>query len=160
VYLRGAVPDQATADKVREKAAAVVGEGNVVVEYDIVPGTPVPKDAPLYVRDSILFAPGSIRLSPSAAAVLDLGVLLFQQNPQMTMIIEGHTDSGGTYEENLVLSQQRVDAILAYFADKGVDPSKVTGIAKGESEPIASNDTADGRALNRRVEAEIINLLG
>ena len=160
VYLRGTVPDRATADKVAARAAAVVGEGNVVVEYAIVPGTPIPNDAPLYVRDSILFAPGSSKLNPTATAVLDLGVLLFQQNPQMTMIIEGHTDSGGTFEENLLLSQSRVDAILRYFTSQGVDSSRVSGVAKGESEPQASNDTAEGRALNRRVEAQIINLLG
>jgi OmpA-OmpF porin, OOP family len=160
VYLRGTVPDQATADEVAAKAGAVVGEANVIVEYDIVPGTPVPNDAPLYVRDSILFAPGSVTLSASAKSVLDLGVLLFSQNPQMTMVIEGHTDADGTAEENLRLSQARVDVILAYFIDSGVDPSKVTGVAKGESEPQASNDTAAGRALNRRVEAQIINLLG
>ncbi len=160
VYLRGTVPDQATADEVTAKAAAVVGEANVVVEYRIVPGSPVPNDAPLYVRDSILFAPGSTRLNPAATAVLDLGVLLFSQNPQMTMVVEGHTDSGGSFEDNLVLSQARVDAILAYFESKGVDASRVTGVAKGESEPQATNDTADGRALNRRVEAQIIDLLG
>jgi OmpA-OmpF porin, OOP family len=160
VYLRGTVPDQATAELVRAKTAAVVGEANVVVEYDIVPGTPVPNDAPLYVRDSILFAPGSTKLNPTATAVLDLGVLLFAQNPQMTMVVEGHTDSVGSPEDNLALSQARVDAILAYFASKGVNPSRVSGIAKGESDPQASNDTAEGRALNRRVEAQIINLLG
>ena len=160
VYLRGTVPDQATADEVTAKAAAVVGEANVVVEYAIVPGSPVPNDAPLYVRDSILFAPGSTRLNPAATAVLDLGVLLFTQNPQMTMVVEGHTDSGGSFEDNLVLSQARVDAILAYFESKGVDASRVTGVAKGESEPQATNDTAEGRALNRRVEAQIINLIG
>jgi hypothetical protein len=59
VYLRGSVPDQATADELRSKAALVVGDANVIVEYVIDPDAPRPPSAPLYVRDSVLFDPGS-----------------------------------------------------------------------------------------------------
>lgn len=160
VYLRGRVPDQATADEVRAKAAAVVGDGNVVVEYEIVAGTPRPPSAPLYVRDSVLFARGSSAITDSSRGVLDLGVALLSQNPQVTIDVQGHTDSDGTDADNLALSQERVDAIVDYFVSKDVDPNRLTRKAYGESRPIADNATAEGRALNRRVEFTINNLLG
>lgn len=160
VYLRGRVPDQATADEVREKAAAVVGEANVVVEYDIVPGTPRPSSAPLYVRDSVLFARNSSAITDSSRGVLDLGVALMSQNPQVTIDIQGHTDADGTEEDNLELSQERVDSIFDYMVSKGVDPGRLTRHAFGESQPIADNVTDEGKALNRRVEFTISNLIG
>lgn len=160
VYLRGRVPDQATAEEVRGKAAAVVGDGNVVVEYEIVAGTPRPPSAPLYVRDSVLFARGSSAIADASRGVLDLGVALMSQNPQVTIDVQGHTDSDGTDADNLELSQERVDAIFDYLVSKGVDPDRLTRQAYGESRPIASNATAAGRALNRRVEFTINNLLG
>jgi OOP family OmpA-OmpF porin len=92
--------------------------------------------------------------------VLDLGVALMSQNPQVTIDVQGHTDSDGTDADNLELSQERVDAIFDYLVSKGVDPDRLTRQAYGESRPIASNATAAGRALNRRVEFTINNLLG
>ena len=127
------VPDQATADEVRAKAAAVVGEANVIVEYEIVPGTPRPSSAPLYVRDSVLFAAGRARSPTRSRGVLDLGVALMSQNPQVTIDVQGHTDSDGTDESNLELSQERVDAIVDYMVSKGVDPTRLTRQAYGEA---------------------------
>lgn len=160
VYLRGLVPDQATADEVRSKAALVVGEANVVVEYTIVPGAPRPSSAPLYVRDSVLFDPGSSIVQPASQGVLDLGVALMTQNPQVTIDIQGHTDADGPEHENMVLSRERVDAIFDYLVAAGVDPARLTREAFGETRPIADNTTAEGRARNRRVEFTINNLLG
>jgi len=160
VYLRGTVPDQATADEIRAKAAAVVGEGNVVVEYDIVPGAPRPESAPLYVRDSVLFAKNSVGIDDTARGVLDLGVVLMAQNPQITIDVQGHTDSDGSDATNLALSQRRVDVIDAYLVAQGVDPARLTTAAFGETQPIADNATAEGRSQNRRVEFTINDLLG
>jgi len=160
VYLRGTVPDQATADEIRAKAAAVVGEGNVVVEYDIVPGAPRPESAPLYVRDSVLFAKNSVGIDDTARGVLDLGVVLMAQNPQITIDVQGHTDSDGSDATNLALSQRRVDVIDAYLVAQGVDPARLTTASFGETQPIADNATAEGRSQNRRVEFTINDLLG
>ncbi|MCX6521298.1 MAG: OmpA family protein, partial [Actinobacteria bacterium] len=160
VYLEGTVPDQATADEVRDKAGAVVGIDNVIVNYEIVAGAPRPPSAPLYVRDSVLFAKNSVDINSTARGVLDLGVVLMSQNPQITIDIEGHTDSDGSDEMNQALSQRRVDVIFDYLVSQGVDPSRLTKAAYGESRPIADNATADGRAKNRRVEFRINNLLG
>ena len=160
VYLEGTVPDQATADEVRDKAGAVVGIDNVIVNYEIVAGAPRPPSAPLYVRDSVLFAKNSVDIDSTARGVLDLGVVLMSQNPQITIDIEGHTDSDGSDEMNQALSQRRVDVIFDYLVSQGVDPARLTKQAFGESRPIADNTTADGRAKNRRVEFRINNLLG
>lgn len=160
VYLEGVVPDQATADEVRDKAGAVVGIDNVIVNYEIVAGAPRPPSAPLYVRDSVLFAKNSVDINSAARGVLDLGVVLMSQNPQITIDIEGHTDSDGSDEMNQALSQRRVDVIFDYLVSQGVDPARLTKQAFGESRPIADNATADGRSKNRRVEFRINNLLG
>jgi outer membrane protein OmpA-like peptidoglycan-associated protein len=160
VYLEGTVPDQATADEVRDKAAAVVGADNVIVDYAIVAGAPRPPSAPLYVRDSVLFAKNSVDINAAARGVLDLGVALMQQNPQVTIDVQGHTDSDGSDEMNQLLSQRRVDVIFDYLVSQGVDPARLTKAAYGESRPIADNATAAGRAMNRRVEFTINNLLG
>ena len=159
VYLRGRVPDRATAATISEKAAAVVGAGNVVDEYVIDPNAPTPRSAPLYVADGLLFDPDSDELVPAGRGLVDLGIALLQQNPGVTWIIEGHTDNLGSDEYNLELSQRRLDSIVTYITDHGIDPRRLTTVAKGESEPIADNATRAGRAQNRRLEVVIEGLL-
>jgi outer membrane protein OmpA-like peptidoglycan-associated protein len=160
VYLQGTVPDQATADEVRDKAAAVVGPDNVIVQYQIVPGAPRPESAPLFVRDSALFGPNSTAIDDTARGVLDLGVVLMTQNPAVTIDIHGYTDSDGDEAANLALSQARVDAMFLYLVSKGIDPARLTATAHGEANPVADNSTPEGRAKNRRVEFTVNNLLG
>jgi len=74
--------------------------------------------------------------------------------PWETAVLEGHTDSRGTEEYNIKLSQRRVNNIKKYLVEKlGVDADRLTAIGYGKSRPIASNDTDEGRQLNRRVQA-------
>jgi outer membrane protein OmpA-like peptidoglycan-associated protein len=153
------VSDRATAATISEKAAAVVGAGNVVDEYVIDPSAPTPRSAPLYVADGLLFDPDNDELVPVGRGLVDLGIALLQQNPGVTWIIEGHTDNLGSDEYNVELSQRRLDSIVTYITDHGIDPRRLTTIAKGESEPIADNATRDGRAQNRRLEVVIVGLL-
>lgn len=159
VYLRGRVPDRATAATIREKVGAVLGAGNVVDEYLIDPSAPRPRSDPLYIADGVLFEPDSDELAEAGRGFVDLGIALLQQNPGITWIVEGHTDNLGSDEYNLELSQRRLDAIVSYITDHGIDPRRLTTIAKGESEPIADNATRAGRAQNRRLEVVIEGLL-
>lgn len=160
VYLRGSVPSVAVAQELIDKAGKVVGPENVINEYAIDAAAPLPKSAPLYVADTVLFDTGSAKVRPEFAGLLDLGVVLLTQNPQVTVTIIGHTDSVGDEQMNLTLSQHRIDAALAYLQAKGIDTAtRVTGIAKGEAEPVGDNATAEGRRLNRRVEFIIHGLL-
>ena len=73
-----------------------------------------------------------------------------QQNVKLDIV--GHTDSTGTEAYNQALSVRRAQAVRAYLIAAGIDAARLTASGKGESSPIASNDTRDGRAKNRRVE--------
>ena len=76
--------------------------------------------------------------------------------PKCTLTVEGHTDSHGSDEKNLELSQQRADAVSQYIlANMGVDSSRLSAVGYGESKPIANNETKEGRAKNRRIEVII-----
>jgi outer membrane protein OmpA-like peptidoglycan-associated protein len=78
------------------------------------------------------------------------GILLAY--PGLKLQLEGHTDSVGGDDYNLKLSQQRADAVRDFLADQGVAPANVTSVGLGKSDPVASNDTNEGRQQNRRVE--------
>lgn len=76
--------------------------------------------------------------------------------PGSSVVVEGHTDSQGGDSANLILSQDRADAVKQYLVTNfGLDPEKVTSIGYGETRPAASNDTPDGRARNRRIDLVI-----
>jgi outer membrane protein OmpA-like peptidoglycan-associated protein len=80
---------------------------------------------------------------------------VFNEYPDTNIQIFGHTDSSGSDEYNQKLSEQRAAAVQAYLSSKGLKSSRFTVLGKGESEPIETNDTAAGRAKNRRVEFAI-----
>jgi outer membrane protein OmpA-like peptidoglycan-associated protein len=75
-----------------------------------------------------------------------------KENPSVNVIVEGHTDSKGTEEYNQRLSMRRANAVKDYLVKLGVAANRLTAQGKGESQPVASNDTDEGRAENRRVE--------
>src|SRR5438045_1014725 len=75
--------------------------------------------------------------------------------PNEQFDIEGHTDSTGSDEYNLSLSQRRADSVKNYLVDQGVETAQIFARGFGESQPKASNDTPEGRQLNRRVEIHI-----
>ena len=77
--------------------------------------------------------------------------------PKTTGELEGHTDSIGSEEYNQGLSERRADAVRDYLTSKGVRASRLTSRGYGESRPIASNDTEEGRAENRRVEMVVLD---
>ncbi|MCB0516949.1 MAG: OmpA family protein [Chitinophagales bacterium] len=72
------------------------------------------------------------------------------------VIITGHTDNVGSPEANQALAQKRADAIKSIIVRKGIAANRITALSKGETEPTASNDTAEGRQLNRRCELQIV----
>lgn len=78
------------------------------------------------------------------------------QYPQTTTVVEGHTDSVGTDAYNQGLSERRANAVRDVLVDQyGVGADRVSSVGYGESRPVADNATAEGRAINRRVEAEV-----
>ncbi len=80
-----------------------------------------------------------------------------EQYPDRVVELEGHTDSRGTDAYNLELSQRRAEAVMAELVDRfGISPSRVTAKGFGESQPVANNDSEQGRAENRRVIITVV----
>lgn len=101
----------------------------------------------------VLFTSGKAELLPSAQAKLsEVANALTQQNPDATIVVEGHTDAQGSETFNLDLSTRRAQVVRDYLASHGVAPDRITAHGLGFSRPIADNKTPDGRANNRRVE--------
>ena len=80
--------------------------------------------------------------------------------PDLGAIIEGHTDSTGSADFNLELSQRRASAVMGFLAGQGVPPEKLKAVGFGMQQPVADNATAEGRARNRRVEIVISEATG
>ena len=73
--------------------------------------------------------------------------------PGSSLSVEGHTDANGSDSANLILSQDRADAVKHYLVSNfGVDAEKISSIGYGEARPVATNETAEGRARNRRID--------
>jgi outer membrane protein OmpA-like peptidoglycan-associated protein len=105
----------------------------------------------------VLFESGQTELREEAMASLVEVVDLLQSEPDKNIRIEGHTDSVGDANTNLEISQKRADAVLTALVSLGVDASRVTTQGMGEDFPIASNDTDEGRAQNRRVDVILLD---
>ena len=103
----------------------------------------------------IMFDTGKATIRPSSFALLDEAISVLKEFPNLTLIIEGHTDSVGSDTKNLTLSQDRADAVRLYMIQRGIDAGRLTAIGYGETKPTASNKTKTGRAENRRIEFRI-----
>ena len=84
--------------------------------------------------------------------ILDEGVAVLENNPGLNIEIQGYTDSTGAENYNLMLSQKRADSVMDFLVNRGIDPGRLSAKGYGSANPVASNDTAEGRAKNRRVE--------
>lgn len=101
----------------------------------------------------IQFDTGSADIRPESTPALQDVARMLENHPGLRVAIEGHTDATGSESANQSLSQQRAEAVRQYLtSEEGIAPSRLTAIGKGESNPVASNDTAAGRQSNRRVE--------
>lgn len=146
-------------------AAPLDSDGDGVIDpNDACPGTPVGlkvdergcaiKEAKIVLRD-INFEFNSANLTAESKASLDKVVAGLSGQPTMNLLIEGHTDSVGTDAYNLTLSKQRAASARAYLIEKGIEGKRIESTGFGESKPVASNKTAEGRAENRRVEFKV-----
>ena len=82
---------------------------------------------------------------------------VLNEYPQRTVLVEGFTDSTGSEAHNMDLSGQRANAVRNALLNEGIHPDRVTTWRHGEANPVASNDSAEGRATNRRVEIILSN---
>ena len=104
----------------------------------------------------ILFQTNSSTLEPDAQKNIENLAAILQKYDDTNILIEGHTDSDGTEEYNQSLSERRAESVANYTKRFGVAGARITTIGYGESQPVASNETTEGKRQNRRVEIAII----
>jgi OmpA-OmpF porin, OOP family len=114
---------------------------------------PVPQRV---VLRGIKFGSDTAYIEPASAGVLELVAQRLRENPEIRVRIEGYTDEQASEAHNLELSQERADAVKRILVGFGIAEDRLETVGLGESNPIASNDTVEGRALNRRVELDVI----
>ncbi|MDA0144968.1 OmpA family protein [Vibrio sp. RW] len=102
-----------------------------------------------------MFETNSTELSTDGKIALVPLIEVLKAHPQSTVEVVGHTDSTGAAEYNMMISKKRAAAVAAHIEEQGIDADRITATGEGEENPVASNDTAEGRAQNRRVEATI-----
>ncbi|HHJ39691.1 MAG: cell envelope biogenesis protein OmpA [Methylothermaceae bacteria B42] len=109
----------------------------------------------LIMPGNITFATDSADIAAHFFPVLNSVAIVLKQFPETLIEVTGHTDSTGSAEYNQRLSEQRAQSVAQYLMAQGVAPNRVIARGMGESMPIASNATPEGRAQNRRVEIRI-----
>jgi OmpA-OmpF porin, OOP family len=108
-----------------------------------------------FILNNISFTTGSYELTEFSFKELDKIVELLNKNPNITILISGHTDNIGDKYDNLNLSKQRAESVLNYIVSKGINKTRTAYDGYGDTLPIANNDEDEGRKKNRRVEVTI-----
>lgn len=161
-------PKGAAVDK---KGCPLDSDGDGVPDYlDQCPDTPaglkvdadgcaiVAEGKKLLVLEGINFEFGSSKIAEESKQLLDMTALrAMNENPNLKVRIEGHTDSVGPEAYNMDLSLKRAEAVMNYLVSRGVEAYRMEALGKGEDYPVASNDTEEGRAHNRRIEFIVIS---
>lgn len=120
-----------------------------------IPLQPIEAGASVVLKN-IFFDSKKFDLQENSMAELDKVVQLMTENPKLTIMISGFTDNVGQAPDNLALSNNRAKAVVAYLQQKGIAAKRLLAKGFGETNPIADNNTAEGRAQNRRTELSII----
>jgi outer membrane protein OmpA-like peptidoglycan-associated protein len=121
------------------------------------PPEPTQVQEQIIILNNVFFNTAEWILLPASFVELDKHVAYLKQKPNLKVEISGHTDIVGNDEDNQLLSENRAKAVVEYFIQKGISPEKLTYKGYGRTKPIASNQTDEGRARNRRVEMKIIS---
>ena len=159
--------DYATAIGIGAAAGSLIGSffGHCAFdpqwEEEPPPPPPAPTPPPPVVKQRIVlrgvnfdFDKSTIRRD--AAEILEEAARILREDPEVRVSVDGHTDARGTDQYNDRLSERRAQAVVDYLARLGVPPSRLQAQGFGESRPVATNDTDEGRAENRRVELNVI----
>ena len=120
-----------------------------------VPLSPLTSGSVIALRN-IFFNTASYELLPTSNAELDKLTALLKSNPTLRIELGGHTDNVGADAANMTLSDQRAQAVRDFVITKGIEASRITAKGYGETKPVATNDTEEGRAQNRRTEVTVL----
>ena len=130
-------------------AAVSAGEGTPSVDSP----PPIPRRV---VLRGIKFGSDTAYIEPASAGVLELVAEQLRENPTLRVRIEGYTDERASEGHNLELSRERAESVKRILVGFGIAADRLETVGLGEADPIASNDTPEGRALNRRVELDMV----
>ena len=163
--MEGDLKDQLAQAGLKESEGMAEDIQNAVDELGISNAVDIDFDSQyvtLNLSGGILFSSGRAEILPDATAIIDKIVIVLEKYNKNIIEIEGHTDNvpmtSGRYENNNVLSMYRALEVADYIREHtDLDPANIKSSGRGEYAPIASNDTAEGRARNHRVEIKIYN---
>ena len=116
---------------------------------------PAPVEKPNFNLDNIQFEFNSFVLKTSSFAILDKAVAEMKKSPTTKFVLNGHSSAEGTPDHNMQLSIDRANAVKSYFINAGLNGNNFTVVGHGEKEPISSNDSEEGRMVNRRTEIKV-----
>lgn len=156
VELSGTVPSEEIRAKLLDRVAFRLKDANYTVHDELRSGE-LDKESVLggFPQRMISFGVGNAVLTAAGSAVLDELLPLLKKMPGRRFEIIGHTDDSGTTEYNLALSKDRAEAVKTYLAAKGIPLDAITTFGVGSDRPLAPNNTAEGRARNRRIEFRV-----
>jgi len=153
ITLTGTVPSQSTRDfAVRSAEAAIGGGANVVDHLRVAAAPPQVVAGELRRLPPITFERGSATLTAQGRASVERAAAVLASHPEVRVRIEGHTDSTGTAEANLVLSRARAQTVVDTLRSLGVAADRMTAAGFGEARPKVPDTTPANQAINRRVE--------
>lgn len=169
ITVRGATGRQAASDEIAALLADKLGDSDLTFDIDVtydealdpVAALPTPEECEATIAEimdgrKINFEPGSATPDGASRAVLSDIADVLRECGEMRLEIQGHTDSQGREEMNQRLSQERADAVVAALRERRILTASFTAKGYGESDPIADNDTEEGREANRRIEFRLI----
>lgn len=161
MVLTGAAPDHVAKDEAERAAAEIWGVSAVSNLITIIgSGDNCQAELDEYLQQGkVSFKTGRADISQGSYSLLGM-LASIARNCEVRLEIAAHTDAKGDAAINLKLSQRRADAVVKYLVGSGVDAAQLVAKGYGESQPIAPNNTNDGRTLNRRVEFRVLGSAG
>ena len=168
VEIKGVTGNRAARDRISQILSDKLGQGQsfrVNIRYDKAldpqAALPTPQEchdniAAILARDKIAFAPGSAEIEGKSSAIMTKISDILRKCSAIRMEVAGYTDSQGSDQGNLALSQARAEAVLLNLQGRGVDVSWLRARGYGEADPVADNSTEDGREKNRRIEFTLL----
>ena len=110
------------------------------------------------IRDNhgVNFEVNSDQITVESYRILDEAAAVLIKYPDLRIEVQGHTDSDGSEQSNFELSDRRAESVVRYMTGRGVSAERLTWMGYGESRPLVANDSASGKAINRRVEFHLV----